>query len=68
VIELILGIVALVIAIACALLVGFAASMSDSPSSTHSFVSSSLWTIFIVWAVIEGFLFFLWFAKSKGWS
>ena len=66
-IELILGIVALVAALGLAFFVVAAGAMSDNTNAT-SFITPYLWTIFGGWAVAEIVLFFIWYAKHEGWS
>lgn len=66
-IDLILGILVLVAMAAAAFLVVAAGAMSDSPSATQ-IVAPYLWSILIVGGGIEAILFFIWFAKHKGWS
>lgn len=66
-IELILGILVLVGMVAAGIFVMFAGAMSDS-ASAGQIIAPYLWGIVIVGGGIEGVLFFIWFAKHKGWT
>ena len=66
-IELILGVLVLAGMGVAAFFVVAAGAMSDSPSATQ-IVTPYLWSILIVGGGIEAILFFIWFAKHKGWS
>lgn len=68
-IELILGIVALIAALGLAFFVVAAGAMSDTSSAAaNAIIVPYLWTIFGGWAVAESVLFFIWYAKHRGWS
>jgi hypothetical protein len=66
-IELILGIIVLVGMGVAAFFVVAAGAMSDS-TNANQIVAPYLWSILIIGGGIEGLLFFIWFAKHKGWS
>lgn len=66
-IELILGIIVLVAALGLGFFVVAAGAMSDSQNATE-IITPYLWTIVGGWAVVEIVLFFVWYAKHKGWS
>lgn len=66
-IELILGILVLVGMGVAAFVVIAAGAMSDSQDATR-IVTPYLWSILVVGGGVETLLFFIWFAKHRGWS